>query len=205
MMDMKTHWEGIYSTKDSAQVSWYQQHPALSLELIRNAGVAKNAQIIDVGGGASPLVDHLLTEGYQHLTVLDISAAALHVAQQRLGARAAAITWLEADITLAVLPAQHYDLWHDRAVFHFLTVADDRHRYLDIARHAIKPGGHMIMATFALEGPIRCSGLDIVRYSPEALHAEFEDDFALVGSSSETHCTPFDTEQQFMYCCFRKR
>ena len=205
MMDLKTHWEGIYSTKDTVQVSWYQRHPTMSLELIRSTGVEKIAQIIDIGGGASMLVDNLLAEGFQRLTVLDLSAAALQVAQQRLGAHAAAITWLEADITQAMLPVQHYDLWHDRAVFHFLTDANDRRRYLDAARQAIKPGGHMIMAIFALDGPTRCSGLDIVRYDPDSLHDEFEDDFTLVGSYSETHRTPFDAEQKFTYCCFRKR
>jgi len=203
-MQSKSHWENIYHTKDATQVSWFQEHPALSLDFIKATGVEKTAQIIDVGGGASRLVDDLLTEGYHHITVLDISAAALQVAQQRLGSQASLVTWIEADITHVELPSNYYDVWHDRAVFHFLTKPEDRKRYVETVRHAVKTGGHIIVATFAPEGPNRCSGLDIVKYDPEHLHSEFGNDFALVNSSEETHHTPFGTEQQFIYCYCRK-
>jgi 2-polyprenyl-3-methyl-5-hydroxy-6-metoxy-1,4-benzoquinol methylase len=204
-MENRTHWEGIYTTKDSTQVSWYQRQPVLSLELIRRAGVDKTARIIDGGGGASTLIDSLLADGFQHVTVLDISEAALRVARQRLDARAAEVTWHVDDITRAELPAQQYDLWHDRAVFHFLTQPDDRRRYMDIARQAIKSGGQMIMATFALDGPTRCSGLEIVRYSADSLREELGQDFTLLSCTTETHRTPFETDQQFIYCHLRKR
>lgn len=203
-MPSKTHWENIYHTKDPTQVSWFQEHSALSLDFIKATGVEKTGQIIDVGGGASRLVDDLLTEGYQHITVLDISAAALQVAQQRLGSQASLVTWIEADITQVELPNNYYDVWHDRAVFHFLTQTQDRKRYVETVRRSVKAGGHIIVATFAPEGPNRCSGLDIVKYDPEHLYNEFGNDFELVNSSNETHRTPFGTEQKFIYCYCRK-
>ncbi len=203
-MENKTHWEQIYQTKESAQVSWYQLHPQLSLKYIQNTGSPRTAHIIDVGAGASTLVDHLLDDGFQHITVLDISAAALAVAQQRLAQRAGAVTWLEADITQTTLPHHEYDVWHDRAVFHFLTERADRQRYVNAVKTAVKPGGHIIVATFASDGPERCSGLEVARYDPQSLYHEFGPDFELLNSTRELHQTPFGTEQKFMYCYCRK-
>jgi 2-polyprenyl-3-methyl-5-hydroxy-6-metoxy-1,4-benzoquinol methylase len=202
-MENKTHWEQIYHTKESAQVSWYQLHPRLSLQYIQNTGISKTAQIIDVGGGASTLVDHLLDDGFQQVTVLDISAAALQITQQRLGQHAGSVTWLEADITQTTLPQHAYDLWHDRAVFHFLTEREDRQRYIHTVKQAVKPGGHIIVATFASDGPERCSGLEVARYDPQSLHDEFGTDFELLDSTREEHHTPFGTEQKFIYCYCR--
>ncbi|HEU0297367.1 MAG TPA: class I SAM-dependent methyltransferase [Anaerolineales bacterium] len=203
-MNMKTHWEHIYETKASTQVSWYQEHARYSLQFIQKTGVQKTGHIIDIGGGASTLVDDLITVGFQNISVLDVSARALQLARQRLGARAASVEWIEADITQAHLPAQAYDLWHDRAVFHFLTQAADRQHYVDTVRHAVRPGGHVIVATFAPDGPDHCSGLEVVRYSPESLHDEFGEGFELRDSTRETHHTPFGTEQKFIYCYCRK-
>jgi ubiquinone/menaquinone biosynthesis C-methylase UbiE len=203
-METKTHWEEVYETKDSTQVSWFQEHAELSLQFIERTGMDKSGQIIDVGGGASRLVDDLLDRDYQNITVLDISAAALRVAQERLGSRANAVTWLEANITQVQLPHNFYDVWHDRAVFHFLTRAPDRQRYVEAVMHSVKGGGHVIVATFGVDGPSRCSGLEVVRYSPDSLHDEFGDNFDLVSSTSESHATPFGTEQKFIYCYCRK-
>lgn len=203
-MDAKTHWEHIYETKAPAQVSWYQEHADLSLQFIRRTGIQLAGQVIDVGGGASTLVDGLITAGFQHVAVLDISAASLQLARQRLGASAGVVTWIEADITQVVLPAQAYDLWHDRAVFHFLTQPADRQRYIKTVRHAVRKGGHVIVATFAPDGPDHCSGLEVVRYSPSSLHTEFGEDFAIVDHARETHHTPFGTEQRFIYCLCRR-
>lgn len=203
-MENKTHWEHIYHTKESTQVSWYQLHPRLSLQYIQNTGVNKTAHIIDVGGGTSTLVDHLLDDGFQHITVLDVAVAALKLAQQRLGKRAESVTWLEADITQTVLPHHEYDVWHDRAVFHFLTAAQDRQHYINTVKEAVKPGGHVIVATFANDGPERCSGLEVARYDPQGLHNEFGADFELLDSAREEHHTPFGTEQKFIYCYCRK-
>ena len=203
-MSLKTHWEHIYQTKVPTQVSWYQEHALQSLQLIANTDIPKTAQIIDVGGGPSALVGDLLSNGYQHITVLDISAASLEAARQRLGLRANKVTWLEADILQTKLSHYHYDLWHDRAVFHFLTNSEDRKRYVNAVREAVKPGGHVIVATFASDGPERCSGLSVVRYEPESLHNEFGDGFTLLDSAHEVHQTPFGTEQKFIYCYCRK-
>lgn len=203
-MENKTHWEEIYHTKDSTQVSWYQLHPRLSLQYIQNTGIGKNGRIIDVGGGASTLVDDLLGAGFQHISVLDVSATALQVARQRLGARANDVNWIEADITQADLPEQFYDVWHDRAVFHFLTKVEDRQKYVETVRRSVKQGGHVIVATFALDGPDKCSGLEVVRYNPENLHDEFGAGFELTDSARETHHTPFGTDQKFIYCYCRK-
>ena len=202
-MDTKTHWENIYTTKAPDQVSWYQPHPVRSLDFIRRTGSAPADAIIDVGGGASTLVDDLLAEGYQHLTVLDLSAAALRLARQRLGPTAAAVRWVEADITHAPLPPHAFAVWHDRAVFHFLTRPADRQRYVAQVRRTVRRGGHVIVATFADDGPERCSGLNIQRYAPDELHAEFGQAFRLVDSAREAHPTPFGTEQKFIYCYCR--
>jgi len=204
-MQSKSHWENIYETKDATQVSWFQQHPELSLRFIEETRVDKAGQIIDVGGGASTLVDDLLANEYENVTVLDISLAALQVAQQRLGSFASRVTWLEADVTQVKLPYRFYDVWHDRAVFHFLIREEDRARYVKAVQHSVKTGGHVIVATFGLEGPLRCSGLEVVRYSPDSLHDEFGNDFELVDTTNELHQTPFGTEQKFIYCYCRKR
>jgi len=203
-MNAKTHWEHIYETKVPTQVSWYQEHAQFSMQFIQNTDIRRTGYIIDVGGGASTLVDDLITAGFQQITILDVSATALKLARERLGQRAANVNWIEADITQADLPHQAYDVWHDRAVFHFLTQPADRQRYISTVRHAVRTGGHVIIATFAPEGPDRCSGLDVVRYSPESLHNEFGKGFEMVGSTNETHHTPFGTEQKFIYCYCRK-
>ena len=203
-MSAKTHWEHIYETKAPTQVSWYQEHAQYSLQFIQNTGIKKSDHIIDIGGGASTLVDDLIGAGFQHISVLDISAAALQLARQRLGIYAADVEWIEADITRVDLPVNTYDLWHDRAVFHFLTQAADRQRYISTVRSAVRKGGHVIIATFASDGPDHCSGLEVMRYSPESLHDEFGAGFELKDSSRETHHTPFGTEQKFVYCYCRK-
>jgi 2-polyprenyl-3-methyl-5-hydroxy-6-metoxy-1,4-benzoquinol methylase len=203
-MDMKTHWEHIYEKKGSTQVSWYQEHAQYSLEYIRNTGIQKTDHIIDVGGGASTLVDDLVADGFQEISVLDVSGTALRFAQQRLGAKATYVNWIESDIIEADLPEQTYDVWHDRAVFHFLTQASERQRYVDVVRTSVRKGGHVIVATFAPDGPEHCSGLEVVRYSPERLHSEFGEEFEVLDSTQETHHTPFGTEQKFIYCYCRK-
>jgi len=203
-MNAKTHWEHIYETKRPDRVSWYQEHAQFSMQYIKNTGIRKTDHIIDVGGGASTLVDDLIENGFQNITVLDVSETALQVARQRLGAQAAHVNWIESDITQVDLPHNAYDVWHDRAVFHFLTQPADRQHYVSIVRNSVRKGGHVIVATFALDGPERCSGLEVVRYSPESLHGEFGDGFDVVDSSRETHHTPFGTEQRFIYCYCRK-
>jgi len=200
----KTHWDNLYASKKPTEVSWHQTHLEKSLELIRATGVNEFARIIDVGGGASTLVDDLLATGFRNVTVLDIASAAIRNARARLGKRADDVTWLEADITLVDLPAHHYDLWHDRAVFHFLTDADDRRRYLEAVNHTVKSGGHVIVATFGPHGPRQCSGLDIVRYAPESLQREFGADYRLVQTLTEDHVTPAGKHQEFIYCYCRK-
>lgn len=202
-MEIRDHWEQVYSTHDAASLSWFQPRAARSLDLIRRSGIARSAPIIDVGGGASTLVDDLLADGYSALTVLDLSAAALAVARTRLGAQAQSVHWLEADITRAALPARQYALWHDRAVFHFLTEAADRQAYVQAARHALAPGGYLVIATFAEDGPAQCSGLPVRRYDARSLKAAFADDFTLVLHESEAHLTPSGNVQSFVYCLLR--
>lgn len=203
-MQPKEHWERVYSTKAPDAVSWFQEHAELSLRLIRDTGVPHSASIIDVGGGASILVDDLLLDGYTALTVLDLSAAALSAAKRRLGPRAAGVQWVEANITTAALPARAYDIWHDRAVFHFLTTRAERHAYVEAVLRSVKPGGHVIVATFDEDGPAQCSGLPVMRYSANELHAAFGPSFALLRHEKEEHRTPFGTVQKFVYCHFRK-
>ena len=203
MVDRQQHWETVYSSKATDRVSWFQQHAASSLRLIQGCAAA-DAQIIDVGGGASVLVDNLLDAGYRNLTVLDLAESALATSRARLGARAQSVQWIAADITRADLPAAHYDVWHDRAVFHFLTDPADRARYVEQVLKSVKPGGHVIVAAFGPGGPLQCSGLDVMRYAPDALHAEFGAPFRLLGHETETHLTPAGKEQDFVYCyCVR--
>jgi ubiquinone/menaquinone biosynthesis C-methylase UbiE len=201
----KSHWENIYSTKGAMQVSWYAPHLQASLKLIEQTGISKMGQIIDVGGGASTLVDDLLENGYENISVLDIASKAMQISRMRLGEKAAAVTWLEADITQAELPADYFDLWHDRAVFHFLACAEERQRYVEIATRSLKSGGFLIIAPFAPDAPPRCSGLEVRRYSQEDLQSELGEAFELVDCTSDQHLTPFHTEQHFLYCCFRKQ
>lgn len=203
-MESKEHWERVYSTKPADSVSWFQEHAAQSLRLIKNTGIPCSASIIDVGGGTSTLITDLLDNNYLSLTVLDLSAAALAAAKNRLGSRANAVQWIEANITNAPLPAHAYDLWHDRAVFHFLTSPQDRQAYVKAVLRAVKPGGHVIVATFAEDGPTQCSGLPVMRYSANELHAEFGAPFTLQGHEKEEHSTPFGTVQKFVYCYCRK-
>jgi len=203
-MDTKTHWEHIYETKAPTQVSWYQEHAQYSLQFIQKTGVQKTDHIIDIGSGTSTLVDDLIVAGFQNISVLDVSGTSLQVARQRLGQRAMNVNWIEADITQVDLPYEAYDVWHDRAVFHFLTQAADRLRYIESVRWSVRKGGHVIVATFAPDGPDHCSGLEVVRYSPESLHDEFGKGFEIVDSTRETHHTPFGTEQRFIYCYCHK-
>jgi len=201
----KDHWEHIYSDKEPTQVSWFQQYPENSLNLIKATGVEKSARIIDIGGGASTLVDFLLAAGYQNISVLDIAHSAIAQAKDRLGRSkikwADKINWIEQDITKFIVK-QPFDVWHDRAVFHFLTDADDRKSYLKIMADALAPGAHAIIATFNLDGPEKCSGLDIVQYSPETLSAIFSECFLLIETSTEQHVTPSGAQQSFVYCRF---
>jgi ubiquinone/menaquinone biosynthesis C-methylase UbiE len=175
-----------------------------SVRLIRDTGLGRDAVIIDVGGGASTLADDLLEEGYQKLSVLDLSGAALAESRRRLGAASESVRWMEADITQAVFEPHSFDIWHDRAVFHFLTTDHDRRAYVNQVLRALKPGGHVIMATFGTNGPTQCSGLPVVRYAPDGLHAEFGEAFTLLSHEEQMHHTPFGTNQQFIYCMCRK-
>ena len=199
-MQSKVHWENVYSTKAADEVSWFQSHAERSIKLIRDAGIPPTASIIDVGGGASTLVDDLLATGYEDITVLDLSGEALATARSRLGARASEVRWLEANILEIALDAHAYDVWHDRAVFHFLTTAAERHRYVRAVLRAVKPGGLVIVATFAEDGPTLCSGLPVMRYNASELHAEFGEPFVLLGHEKESHHTPGGNEHKFVYC-----
>ena len=200
-MNRKTHWESIYLDKSPLEVSWFQKEPRLSLQLITNTGLSTEAAIIDIGGGASVLIDHLFERGFRHLAVLDISGAALSHAKQRLGSSSEEIEWFETDVTAFDSP-HPFDIWHDRAVFHFLTEATDRKRYVDTLKRTLKSGGHLILAAFAIGGPTRCSGLDIVQYDADKLAQELGDDFTLVEQLSEIHVTPSNQEQLFAYFRF---
>ncbi|QWC92013.1 class I SAM-dependent methyltransferase [Cupriavidus metallidurans] len=201
-MQSKDHWETVYATKPPTEVSWYQSAPTLSLDLIRKLDLPADAAIADIGGGASTLVDHLLSQGFHRLVVIDLAGHALAAARDRLGARAAGVRWIEGDVTTPVLPEASVDLWHDRAVFHFLTTSEDRGAYVAQARRAVRPGGHLIIATFALDGPMQCSGLPVARYDVAGLRAEFAPAFDLVAHTTETHTTPAGHKQSFLYCHF---
>lgn len=203
-MNRQEHWEKVYQSKARDQVSWFREHLDTSLRMITNTGVGSNTSIIDVGGGNSTLVDDLLEQGFADVSVLDISGKAIADSQERLGAETEHVNWIEADITAVNLALDHYDVWHDRAVFHFLTDAEERRRYVGLVMRSLKRGGHIIVASFSLDGPQTCSGLDVMRYSPETMHDEFGDTFRLVESISETHNTPFNTSQEFVYCYCRK-
>jgi 2-polyprenyl-3-methyl-5-hydroxy-6-metoxy-1,4-benzoquinol methylase len=202
-MDVQTHWENIYGKKAPDAVSWYRPHLEKSLDLIEHAASARSASIIDVGGGESTLVDDLVARGYRNITVLDISQKAIEVTKKRLASASENIRWVVGDVTSADLEPRSYDVWHDRAVFHFLTAIDARTAYVRQVAKTVKPGGHVIVSTFGPEGPTKCSGLDVVRYDAESLHKEFGVRFQLLGSSTELHQTPVGTTQQFLYCFCR--
>lgn len=202
-MDRRAHWECVYAAKRPDQVSWFQAEARLSLDLITRFAPPPAASVVDVGGGASRLVDGLLVRGYRELHVLDLSASALEAAQARLGTAGDLVRWTVGDVLDAEFAAQSVDVWHDRAVFHFLTDPADRARYVEQVRHAVRPDGLVLVASFAEDGPLKCSGLEVVRYSPEALHHEFGDDFVVLESHREEHRTPWDAVQQFTYCLCR--
>ncbi len=202
-MDAKNHWENIYAKKAPDAVSWYREHLETSLALVERATDVRTASIIDIGGGESTLVDDLLARGCKSITVLDLSEKAIEVTKQRLGAAAAKVHWIAADIERVELPRHAYDVWHDRAVFHFLTTPAQRLAYVRQTARAVKPGGHVIVSTFGPEGPMECSGLEVMRYDADSLHNEFGARFRLVESSKELHQTPFGKTQQFLYCYCR--
>jgi len=194
----KAHWENVYTTKESVSVSWYQPVPSKSLQLIRSTGVSPRAAILDVGGGASTLVDHLLEAGYQDVSILDIASSAFTQARARLGTIANEVNWIKSDVT-EFEPSRCYAIWHDRAVFHFLTDAADRERYLDVLRKSLQSKGHFLLATFGEAGPTRCSGLEVQRYSIDMLKALFEREFRLCAYELEEHRTPKGAAQEFLY------
>ena len=200
----KKHWEDIYRTKQPEEVSWTQEVPVISLDLIRSFQLPKTARIIDIGGGDSKLADFLLDADYKDVTVLDISGAALERARQRLGSRADKIKWVEQDIT-RFDPTTRFDLWHDRAAFHFLTGIEQINKYLSIAGKSINDGGYAVIGTFSADGPEKCSGLPIRRYDEHTLAAAFSTGFKKISCITEDHITPFQTKQNFLFCSFRKR
>jgi 2-polyprenyl-3-methyl-5-hydroxy-6-metoxy-1,4-benzoquinol methylase len=202
-MDAKAHWEKVYGTKAPEQVSWYRAHLETSLAFIERAAGANSACIIDVGGGESTLVDDLLARGYVNVTVLDISQTAIEVTKKRLQELAERVQWITGDVTKVALPRGAYAVWHDRAVFHFLTRAEERLAYVRQVAHAVRPGGHVIVSTFGPEGPKKCSGLEVDRYDADSLHEQFGARFRLVESAKELHQTPFGATQQFLYCYCR--
>jgi SAM-dependent methyltransferase len=199
----KAHWENVYSTKGEREVSWYQESPAPSLELIALAGLSADASIIDIGGGASRLVDALVDQNVRRITVLDLSAAALDAARHRLGDKGADVEWVVADVTTWE-PSKTYDLWHDRAAFHFLTDPADQSAYVDRLKKAVKAGGWAIIGTFALDGPEKCSGLPIVRYDAVSLAAILGTDFKLIDTRRHDHTTPWGAMQRFQFSTFRR-
>jgi SAM-dependent methyltransferase len=202
-MDQKKHWEQVYSTKPIEKLGWHKPHLQPSLTWIKELNLAADAPIIDVGGGASTLVDDLLNAGYRSITVLDISEKALSSVRARLANKAELVTWLIGDVTSVDLPSHHYALWHDRAVFHFLTESDQQRKYHDNLLQALQPGGHLIIGTFAPEAPPKCSGLPVQRYSHEQLHDALGEEFELMSHHKERHITPGGVEQMYLYCHFR--
>jgi SAM-dependent methyltransferase len=202
-MDPKAHWDNIYRTRKPDEVSWFRPHLEVSIELIEQAAPDRSAHLVDIGGGEATLVDDLLARGYRNVSVLDVSPVALGVARERLGAAGRRVSWLCGDVTTFAFAEHRYDVWHDRAVFHFLTDAQARAAYVRQAARAVKPGGHVIVATFGPEGPTRCSGLEIVRYDADAIRDEFGPGFVRVRHCAELHRTPAGAFQQFVYCLCR--
>lgn len=204
MIEKADHWENVYQSKRFDAVSWYTPHLAESLRLIQQLCPDKTAAIVDIGGGESTLVDDLLRWHYLDLSVLDISATAIEFTKQRLGSNASQVSWHVGDITQYNFTPKQFDLWHDRAVFHFLTDPSARRNYVELVRRSVKPGGYVLMATFGPDGPLQCSGLDVVRYADNQLHHEFGEGFELIGSEINHHSTPMGTDQQFLYCWCRR-
>lgn len=206
MVERRDHWQQVYTTKEPDSVSWYQEDPALSVDLV-TSHTGPGQAVVDVGGGASHLPDALLAAGYRNLTVLDLSGAALSASRDRIGGPSAHVTWIEGDVTLWT-PDRAYDLWHDRAVFHFLTDPDDQARYLEVMGKALSPGGVAVIMTFAEDGPEKCSGLPVQRYSPAELAARIaklaSGSFEPMDSGRFTHVTPGGGEQRFQYSLFRR-
>ena len=201
-MSGESHWNKIWTKYRETEVSWFQEKPLLSLDLIKRHTVDRNVRVLDVGGGSSRLVDYLLTSGFGHIGVLDIAVPALNVAEVRLGDRASSVEWIVSDVT-AYEPSQPWDVWHDRAVFHFLVDAGDRQSYVQSLRRSLCPNGIVVIGAFGPEGPKKCSGLDVKRHSPESLCKAFGSEFVLVESQLEIHQTPDGTNQQFVYCVFQ--
>jgi len=202
-MNKREHWEKVWGTHLPEGVSWYAPHLAESIRLIREVAAPRDS-VIDVGGGASTLVDDLVDAGFSHVTVLDISEAALTISRARLGERAASVNWVHADITTADLPEAAYDVWHDRAVFHFLATQADRDAYVRALERSLKPGGSAIIGTFALSGPARCSGLDVVRYDASGIQRALGPHFSLTAAAEQTHMTPDGRPQEFIICRLRR-
>jgi hypothetical protein len=203
MLNKREHWDGAYEAKQD-NVSWFQPGPSRSLEMIRASAPMRGVPIIDIGAGASRLADNLIIAGYSDLTLLDISEVALSRTKQRLGAVPNKVSWINADIT-DWTPSRTWEIWHDRAVFHFLTDTHDQQKYVEALKSGTKSGSTIILSTFALTGPERCSGLPVERYSPETLAARLGPDFVLTAKGAEQHVTPFDTIQNFIYAGFRRR
>ena len=201
--ERQAHWEHVYVTKGENEVSWFQQSPAPSLELIAQVGATRRSAIVDIGGGASRLVDHLVENGFEDVTVLDLSGAALEAARRRVGARADGVHWIVADATVWE-PAKAYDVWHDRAAFHFLTEEKDRAAYVVRLTRGVKAGGHAVIATFALDGPEKCSGLPVARYDSASLAHTLGPGFRLVYSQRHQHATPWGSQQMFQFSVFRR-
>ena len=201
-MDVKSHWEHTFAAKSPAQTSWYTPHLQHSLRWIEESGLPKTAAILDVGAGRSTLIDDLLTRGYTNLTALDISEAALADIRQRLGQQSASVTWIAGDVTTVSLPPSRYDLWHDRALFHFLTEPAQQYQYLGQIKRSLKPGGLVMLSTFGPEGPVQCSGLAVCRYDSASLAAAFGQGFTLQDAEMETHTTPSGKPQQFLHARF---
>jgi SAM-dependent methyltransferase len=200
MIDMRAHWEGVYGSKLPTEVSWYQEHLKASIEMIERSGTARNDHIIDAGGGASTLVDDLIERGFRNITVLDVSPKAIERSQARLGDRSAIVHWIAGDVLETPLEQGRYGLWHDRAVLHFLTDVGSRRKYVEQVRRAVGQGGRLVISAFSLDGPPKCSGLPVQRYSPVSLLAEFGPDFRMMESRTEDHRTPLGAVQSFIYC-----
>lgn len=198
----KSHWENIYATKKFTEVSWYQEIPESSLKFLKEFNIEKNAAIIDVGGGDSYFVDHLLKRGYTDITVLDISEKAIERAKLRLGDSAKNVNWIVADASIFI-PDRHYDFWHDRAAFHFLTEEKEINKYISTIQNHLKPEGLVVVATFSEDGPKKCSGIDIKQYSEKSLSDLLEKSFKKVRCFTENHKTPFETIQNFIFCSFK--
>jgi len=204
-MSLREHWEKAYLTNPPEKLGWYKPHLETSLKWIMELNLGEDANIIDVGSGVSTLVDDLLNNGYRSITVVDLSKKALELAKERLGEKAVQVTWLNEDILSFPLPACHYELWHDRAVFHFLTTPEQRQQYQNNLLKALEPGGHLIIATFAPEAPSKCSGLPVERYSVDKLESMLGSEFELKRHDQELHVTPGGVEQMYLYCHFQRK